>query len=266
MIDQDHLAWVGADRPNAARVHGYLLGGKDHFGVDRAVADRITGVFPGAGLLARANQRFLARAVRFCAEEGVDQFLHIGTGMPTTPAVQDVARAVRPWARIVGADLDPVALCYGRALVDDGAGTRIVEGGLRRPAEILANPVVEQLIDFGRPVAVLAVSSAEGVADDTAVAEAFALLRDRMAPGSALVYSHVTSTGSAPGVLERLAGVCRDSGCEVAFRNRERILALAGGFGLVEPGLVDVQCWRGEPGTSGRPMDVRILGGVAYKP
>lgn len=266
MIDQDHLAWTGADRPNAARIQSYLLGGKDHFAGDREVADKIISAFPGAGLLARANRRFLARAVRFCAEEGVEQFLHIGAGLPATPAVQDVARAVQPWARVVGTDLDPVALCHGRALVDDGAGTRIIEGDLRWPDAIMRHPVVEQVIDLDQPVAVLLVSAAERITNDDAVRAGFAALRDWMASGSMLVFSHLTSTGSDPRVLRRMESVCRDAGCDAASRSQEEILALAGRLTLADPGLVDVQHWRAESGAEGPAMQARILGGVGCKP
>jgi len=56
---------TGSDsrRPNVARVHKYLLGGKDNYAEDRQVADRLLVVLPGVRGAARASRRFLGRAV-----------------------------------------------------------------------------------------------------------------------------------------------------------------------------------------------------------
>jgi hypothetical protein len=54
----------GSPGPNVARIYDYLLGGKDHFAVDREAAQRPIAVLPDAPAAARANRAFLAAAVR----------------------------------------------------------------------------------------------------------------------------------------------------------------------------------------------------------
>lgn len=233
--------------PNCARIYDYFLGGKDNYAADRAAADRMIEQFPDARPMARANRDFLLRAVRYCAQQGVDQFLDIGTGIPTHPAVHEVTRSVRPGIRVVGADNDPVVVCHGRALVDDGAGIRTIEGDLRGAAGILDDPVVEEVIDFGEPVAVLLTSVVDFVPEDEVATAAIRAFHDRMAPGSYVVMSHATSTGSSPEVLERFSKEYAESTTPAVFRPRDQILGMLSGFALVGPELVDVQEWHAPP-------------------
>src|SRR6266571_2994497 len=98
--------------PHPARVYDYLLGGKDNFPADRASAERGLAAAPEMRDTVRANRGFLVRAVRFLAEAGVRQFIDIGTGIPTSPNVHEVAQAVAPDARVVYVDNDPIVLVH----------------------------------------------------------------------------------------------------------------------------------------------------------
>ncbi len=143
--------------PNAARMYDYWLGGKDHFAADREAADRQARAIPQLPWLARQNREFLRRAVRFCAGEGITQFLDIGSGLPTNHNVHEVAQQVNPDARVVYVDLDPVVVTHARALLS-GRNTTAVAGDICRPDDILAAPQLRRLIDFSQPVAVLALA------------------------------------------------------------------------------------------------------------
>src|SRR5215470_6447085 len=78
---------------HVARVYNYWLGGKDNFAADRAAGEQAIKAFPNIVLSARANRAFLARAVRFLAEEaGIRQFLDIGTGIPSANNTYQVAQ------------------------------------------------------------------------------------------------------------------------------------------------------------------------------
>src|SRR3954465_8663855 len=96
------------DRPHPARVYDYLLGGKDNFAPDRAAAQAGLQVNPNAATAPLQNRAFLARPVRYLADSGVRQFLDLGTGLPTSPNIHEVAQAVDPTARIVYVDNDPI--------------------------------------------------------------------------------------------------------------------------------------------------------------
>jgi hypothetical protein len=103
--------------PNVARVYDYLLGGKDNFASDRELGDQLLTAFPESAWIARQNRDFAGRAVRYCAEHGVSQFLDIGSGVPTTSNVHQVARQVSPAARVVYVDNDRVAHSHAEALL-----------------------------------------------------------------------------------------------------------------------------------------------------
>ncbi len=90
------LPQIDTSVPHPARAYDYLLGGKDNFPADRASAERVLAAAPEMRDTARSNRAFLVRAVRFLAEQGIRQFLDIGTGIPTSPNVHEVAQQPRP--------------------------------------------------------------------------------------------------------------------------------------------------------------------------
>src|SRR5712691_9792650 len=108
--------------PSTARVYDYWLGGKGNFPVDRDLADRLRQVSPDSCRLARENRAFLTRAARFVARSGIRQFLDIGSGLPTSPNVHEVARQVVPDARVVYVDHDLDVLSHARRMLAGGAG------------------------------------------------------------------------------------------------------------------------------------------------
>ncbi|WP_243420798.1 SAM-dependent methyltransferase [Micromonospora globispora] len=142
-------------RPNVARMYDYFLAGCHNFAADRAAAERILEIFPDTRAAAQTNRAFLRRAVRYVAEQGVRQFLDIGAGLPTQGNVHEVLRAVAPDSRVVYVDNDEVAVAYARRLLPTDGRTVVVQGDVRRPDELLADPEVRRAIDFDQPVAVL---------------------------------------------------------------------------------------------------------------
>ena len=141
---------------HVARVYNYWLGGKDNFAADRAAGEQAIQAFPNVVLSARANRAFLARAVRFLANEaGIRQFLDIGTGIPSASNTHEVAQSAAPESRIVYVDNDPIVLTHARALLtsDPAGATDYIDADLRDPQQILAGAA--QLLDYSRPVAVM---------------------------------------------------------------------------------------------------------------
>jgi hypothetical protein len=253
--------------PSSARVYDYLLGGKDHVAIDRAVAEKLLAAAPDARLVARANRLFLVRAVRHLAEQGVRQFIDIGAGIPTSPSVHEVAREVSPACRVIYVDNDPVVRMHAQVLLADAPGVASVQADLRRPAGVLADPHVTGLIDFDQPVVVLLVGVLHFVMDEEDPAGIVAALRRRMAPGSHLVLSHAMAE-SDPEAIAQLILATANTPAQSTFRTRAEVMALFAGFDLLEPGLVPVQDWRvpGDeepiPLLEGRPH-MRVEGGVA---
>jgi SAM-dependent methyltransferase len=246
---------IDVHTPSPARMYDYWLGGKDNFAADREAAEKIIAAHPDQRKLVRANRDFLVNAVRYLADQGIDQFLDLGTGVPTSPNVHEVARGSRPDARVVYVDNDPIVFAHNQAFraTDDRVAT--VRADIRRPSEILADPAVARLLDFDRPIGLLAIAVLHFVPEGEAVISA---LREIMAPGSFLAISTGTNEGLTPEQRERIENAYAKSSAPAVIRSRTEIERLFTGFDLVDPGLVHVAKWR----TDGPETQGRLLAGV----
>ncbi|MBX6382341.1 MAG: SAM-dependent methyltransferase [Microbispora sp.] len=246
--------------PSVARIYDYLLGGKDNFAVDRAAAEKLLELTPNAREGVRANRRFIRRAVTFMAREGIRQFLDIGAGLPTQENVHQVALREAPDSRVVYVDNDPTVLAHGRALLDGDGQTIVVDGDLREPEAILADPRINEHIDFGKPVGLLMVAVLHFIPENAE--RIVATLRDRLAPGSAMALSHVSYGDlDEEKIREGRELYKATSAGAVIPRTRAELLRFFDGFDLVEPGLVVTEDWRPEPG---EPRPPRIPGVDGY--
>jgi hypothetical protein len=264
--------WIPPDvdprRANVARVYDYLLGGDHNFQADQDLARSMAAVEPNARAVARANRAFLGRAVRFLARAGIRQYLDIGSGIPTQGNVHEVAQAADPGARVVYADLDPVATAHSRALLAGTPGTEVIEADLRDPRRILDHEHARELIDFSQPAGLLLVSVLPFIGPDDDPWGIVATLRDALAPGSYLVVSHGTDEGR-PSMAQAAATVYnRSSSSSLHMRGRADILRFFDGFDLVDPGLTWVPAWRpdGSPADFADPAQSWLLAGVGRKP
>jgi hypothetical protein len=236
-----------------ARMYDYLLGGKDHYAPDRAAAEEMLKIYPDTGFSARANRAFLGRAVRYLAgEAGIRQFLDIGTGIPTAGNTHGVAQAIAPESRVVYVDYDPIVLAHARALLTSNAegATEYIDSDLRDTGTILSQAA--QLLDFTKPVAITLLSILHAVLDADDPYAIVATIMDAVPPGSYLAISHAASDLIDPGALEGLYGSFKGKvQQQFQWRTREQVARFFAGMDLVEPGLVQVDDWRPEPGTDG---------------
>ncbi len=241
---------VDVDRPSAARVYDYFLGGAHNFAVDRQLADAIAGMTPNIGDTMRANRAFLRRVVRFLADQGIGQFLDVGSGIPTVGNVHEVAQQSDPQARVVYVDNDPVAVSHSRAILAGDPRSAVVQADARDTDRILGDPQTRRLLDLDRPVAVLVLGVLHFVPDADDPAGVVARLRDAVAPGSHVALVNVTYEDQPPEVIEaqKLSG---RTGTPIFLRSRAELLAQFDGLSLVEPGLVHLPLWRPDS-----PLDV----------
>ncbi|PVY97724.1 S-adenosyl methyltransferase [Actinomycetospora cinnamomea] len=236
-------AEVDLDRPSAARVYDFYLGGLHNFAVDREMAARAVADWPELPAIMQANRAFLRRAVRHLAAQGIDQFLDIGSGIPTVGNVHEVAQAALGDARVVYVDIDPIAVAHARALLEDDANTGVVQADFVDVGAVLEDPVTRSLLDFSRPVGLLVVALLHFVGDERRPAEALARYREAMAPGSHLVLSHASADG-APDRADEHRSLYRRTATPMTMRSRDEVAALLDGFTLVEPGIVFLPQWR----------------------
>jgi S-adenosyl methyltransferase len=252
--------------PNMARMYDYALGGKDNFAADREAVQKLFSFSPENKDVPRANRRFLRRAVRFAAAQGVSQFLDLGTGLPSQGHVHEVVAETDPAARVVYVDYDPVVVNHAKALLVDSDWVTAVEADIRDPKGILTHPDVTGLIDFSQPVAVLFVAVLHGIPDRDDPAGIVRAFAENLSPGSYLTLSHLTSEGHPPALVAQKEEVFARSTAPVRYRSHAEILRMFDGFSLVEPGLTAVTRWHGDE--LDRKLDAAgqwWLGGVARK-
>jgi SAM-dependent methyltransferase len=223
-------------------MYDYYLGGKDNFAVDRAAADSMMASVPESVQMVASNREFLVRAVHhLAAEAGVRQFLDIGSGLPTRRSVHEVAQAVAPGSRIVYVDHDPLAVMHGRALLAVNENTRYIQGDLREPRKILNDDRVRELLDFDQPVAVLLLAVLHFIGEHDDPAAILGLLRERMAPGSYLVISHILDDPRP----HEIGRILTAAGAPRWYpRTRAEILPFFDGFELIGPGLALLPHWQ----------------------
>ena len=240
---------IDTSKPHPARIYDYLLGGKDHYEVDRQAGDQLVAAAPEARIGVRANRAFLNRAVRHVIGTGVRQILDIGTGLPTSPNVHETALEVAPDIRVAYVDNDPIVHTHAGALLSAAGTTSIVLADLRDPRAILDDPDVRSVIDFDEPVALLLVAVVHFLTETDRPQEIIATLRDALAPGSHLILSHATGDFAD---RSDAAAVYTRASASMNLRTRTEIERFFDGFELLEPGVAQVPFWRPDaPPTSG---------------
>jgi len=250
---------LGPTQPNPARIYDYWLGGKDHFACDREVGDAVAAAAPWAVLGARACRAYLRDSVLWLVAKGVDQFIDIGSGLPTSGNVHQLAQRVDPAVRVAYIDHDPVVLAHARALMAKDSGVLVLDGDLRDPGDILAQLASHpDVIRFDRPVAVLLSAVLHFISDADRPEGIVATLRDALVPGSYLLMSQVVADDDPIGSATR-AAAARYSATAQPFtpRTTEQLRELFEGLVLTRPGLHPLR-YHGQASV--------VLGGIGRKP
>ncbi|MFC7343687.1 SAM-dependent methyltransferase [Saccharopolyspora griseoalba] len=234
---------VDLDTPSAARCYDFYLGGAHNFAVDRELGRKVLEVVPNVREIALHNRAFLRRAVRYCLERGIRQFLDIGSGIPTAGNVHEIVHAVDPRARVVYVDNEPVAVAHSRTILEGQDNAAIVQADLRDVDAVLEAPETRRLLDFSQPVAVMMVALVHFVPPADKPGELIRRYHDRLPSGSYLGFSHVTGDDYPEGT-EGLVKLYENSTNPVTLRTRDEVAELVSDFELVEPGVVYVPEWR----------------------
>ncbi|WP_232330526.1 SAM-dependent methyltransferase [Nocardia fusca] len=236
------------DVAHPARMYDYFLGGKDSYDADRAAAEQALRNFPAVRLTARTNREFMRHATRYLTEQGIRQFLDIGTGIPTEPNLHQVAQGLAPESRVVYVDNDPIVLAHARALLvsSEEGRTAYIQADAGDPEAILAAPELRATLDLSQPVAVSLMALLHFVPGD--VYEIVNTLMAPLAPGSYLAMSHVTTEfddgPDDPDGMARLLQVYADRGIPVRPRTRAEVARFFDQLELVDPGVEVIHRWR----------------------
>jgi O-methyltransferase involved in polyketide biosynthesis len=261
MADEEVLVpGIDVTRPSVARVYDFWLGGKDHFTSDREMGRRMAELNPALPQLVRDNRAFLAAAAGRAAEAGIGQFLDLGAGLPSHPAIHEAARAAVKDARVCYVDNDLVAVRHAQALLARGAGLAAISADLRAPDAVLSDPGVLSVIDLAQPTAVIFGAVLHFFPTDAAAAIC-ARYMSRMAPGSWLI----VSTGHYEDA--ELAARLQETAAHARFYNHGAadLADWLKDFELVPPGICEGRAWAA--GTGGVPTDraAYALSGAAIK-
>lgn len=255
---------INTTQPHTARIWNYWLGGKDNYEVDQEAGDRIRELHPGIGEYARADRLFLGRAVRhLVANEGIRQFLDVGTGLPTADNTHEVAQGLAPETRVVYVDNDPLVLAHARALLTSTpeGRTDYLDADMRDVDSVLEHAA--KTLDFSKPVALMLLGVVIFVDDDS---EAYGIVRrlmDALPAGSHLVLSHTITSPAMPDVDAAVAFWNEHGTPKLTQRTPDQVARFFDGLELLEPGVVSCNRWRPE---GDEPLvDVAMFGGVARK-
>lgn len=260
---------IDTSRPHPARVYDWWLGGKDNYPVDEALARKILEVDGTVLRGARANRRFMHRAVRTVAEAGIRQFLDIGTGIPTEPNLHQVAQSVAPTAKVVYADNDPIVLRHAQALLHGSAegSTDYVHADIRDIDTLLAQ--AGESLDFAQPIALSLVALTHYLDDDPDGDDVHGLLKryvDALAPGSYLILTQVTPDLSPEDIAKATEHFQR-SGVPFHPRSLTEFSRFFDGLELLGPGVIPAYGWRPEAEDVAAQAEgiVPVYAGVARK-
>jgi O-methyltransferase involved in polyketide biosynthesis len=266
--DEPYDISLKTDVPHSARIYDYLLGGKDNFPADRRAAAEIIKDWVNLPTSMRANRNFMARMARYlAAEQGIRQFLDIGTGLPTSPNLHEVVQDVAPDARIVYVDNDPIVLVHARALLSSTpeGRTAYVDADLRDPDAILASDQFRETLDPRRPIALSMIAILQFITDEDEAHEIVEQLVEPLPSGSLLALSMVTAE-SAPEEVAGGVAAYNERGIPTKARSKAEVERFFDGLTLLEPGVVLVNHWH--PDADAAAVDdahVHMYGGVAVK-
>ncbi|ATY09327.1 hypothetical protein CU254_01660 [Amycolatopsis sp. AA4] len=265
---------VDVDKPSAARIYDWYLGGTQNWAVDREFGRRAEKVWPLIRPMSRENRAFMNRVVRAALDAGIRQFVDLGSGVPTAGNVHEIVRDHLP-ARVVYVDYEPVAAAHSRVILEgedatDWAG--IVERDIRDPEAIFADEITQELIDWSQPVCLLMITVLHFLGPGDRPDELVAAYRDQLAPGSWLAVTHATCRDDAPPAraaeVRRFVDAYQDTSNPAYLRSADEIRPWFGGWPLLEPGMSALPDWRPDEPVTEFAAEVRPFawGAVAVKP
>lgn len=261
---------IDTENAHSARIYDYILGGKDFYPADQEAGDAMSREWPALPIHMRANRDWMNRAVRWLAEEaGVRQFLDVGTGIPTSPNLHEIAQSVSPDTRVVYVDNDPIVLTLSQGLLSSTpeGRTAYIEADFRDLTDLYQAPELLETLDLDRPVALTVIAIVHFMLDaDDAVGVVRRLL-EPLPSGSYLAMS-IGTAEFAPEEVGRVAREYEARNMPMRLRTIDEAHTFFEGLELVEPGIVQVHKWHpdgtGEQGI--RDEDIAMYGAVARKP
>ncbi len=252
--------------PNPARVYDALLGGKDNYAADRAVADKLAAAKPALRPNVRANRAYLGRVVRYlAAEAGIRQFLDLGTGLPsstTRTRSRSAPRANRgssTWTTTRSSSRTPG---HCSSAPREGA-TDYLQADIRDPAAILDQAAAT--LDFSKPVAVMLLGVLYMIPDADLPYETVDAYLNALVPGSYLAISHPASDVDAEAAAQAAREYDNSLPTTQTNRTRAQVTKFFDGLELLPPGVVQLNEWRPDPDDEDPGIEISSWAGLGLK-
>lgn len=258
-------AKIDITKSHIARVYDFILGGKDNYEVDRKAAGVLLSRHPSLRAMAWANREFLQRGVTYLAQEaGIDQFIDVGSGLPTQRNVHQVAQEINPDAKVLYVDIDPIVLAHGRALLAENGNTKVIQADIAHPSEILDLDETQELIDLSRPWAFIGCLLLHHLKDEQDPVGVMRQIKDRMVPGCHVLLSNFLRDDDDE--AEKLERDMLEQVGTAHARDWPTNMAYFEGLELVDPGVVYIHEWRPHDlATQPRALDKIFVGGIGRK-
>ncbi|MER5476980.1 SAM-dependent methyltransferase [Streptomyces sp. NPDC002734] len=239
---------IDTSKPHPARMYDWMLGGKDNYPVDEELARYMLTIEPNLPLMAKMNRGFMHRSTRWLAEQGIRQYLDIGTGIPTEPNLHQIAQRTAPESRVVYCDNDPIVLAHAEALLrgtPEGA-VEFLHADAREIDVVLEKAA--KVLDFSRPVAISLIALLHFVSDEDGAVRLIERVKEALSPGSYLVLSHFTTDFHSEEQVREATATAGARGYNASPRSREQFTRFFDGLELMEPGVVLAEQWHPELG------------------
>jgi hypothetical protein len=252
---------------HSARIYDYILGGKDNFEADRKAAAAAIEANPSLPNAMRECRAVMRRMTAYLAQTGIRQFLDIGTGLPTSPNLHEIAQAANPSSRVVYVDNDPIVLAHARALLTStrAGACAYIDSDARDPGAILSNPRLRDTLDLTEPVALMFFGILHFIPDEDDPYAIIGQLLGALPAGSYLAIQHPTADFYPPGGGGQAA--YRGAGIPFQYRSKDQFARFLDGLELVEPGITPMAQWHAddEPQPRPEPAQAAAYAAVARK-
>jgi O-methyltransferase involved in polyketide biosynthesis len=240
--------------PNTGRILDYWLGGNHHFEADAAAGKAFDSLFDGFPEVFATLRRFIGRAARAAADEGISQFLVLGSGIPAQGNVHEAV----PDAKVLYTDIDQANVELGKEILRD---TPNADYTYCDAADLgtLDRDIAATTLDLSDRLGIVIVG-VNVFLDDETVRKTLADLYDLARDGSVLVADF---DGEALQSYPEVLRILDEAGEPLHTRGPAQIRPLLGRWELSTEDIQPVDAWRGTPASSGPTF---MYGCMARKP
>jgi hypothetical protein len=254
------LSIADSSKPNPGRIYDFVLGGNHNFEVDRLAAQQIIKIAPFFPKLARIIRWFLGEAVRRLVAEGYTQFIDFASGLPTVDHIHQVAPA---GTKVIYSDLDPVTVAYGQEILKDNPNARYLACNAGTPEDLLAAPVVTEMLGTNRRVAIGLNGIAFFLSNDQ-LGHAMKVLYDWAAKGSRLfICDSGFESSTMAAEPQEIIQIYQKLGQPLTMRNLATMKHLIQPWKVMEPGFLKLEEWVGMKASVAEEMEKG--GGMSFK-